>query len=186
MESSNNHVVVGSQSCFADCKSEFIDIFFGCPVSLTDVVELSDGFFFLVFIEKGSLEGCEEYCLGQPSIRSISLFDCRFVGREVFVRTSFKEWIACVNEIIDLLSQYFTMPPHSTWNPCGTDLFHVESMESTWNMFHHINHVLTDMDSIWNPYGIHMESTWNPHGLIPHGIHLKSMWIPYGFHVECT
>jgi hypothetical protein len=28
--------------------------------------------------------------------------------------------------------QYFTMPPHSTWNPCGTDLFHVESMDSTW------------------------------------------------------
>ena len=40
--------------------------------------------------------------------------------------------------------QYFTMPPHSTWNPCGTDLFHVESMEST-----------------WNPHGIHMESMWN-------------------------
>ena len=63
--------------------------------------------------------------------------------------------------------QYFTMPPYSTWNPCGMDLFHVESMESTWNMFHHINHVLTDMDSIWNPHGIHMKSMW-----IPRGMHL--------------
>jgi len=23
-------------------------------------------------------------------------------------------------------------------------------MESTWNMFHHINHILTDMESMWN------------------------------------
>jgi len=37
-------------------------------------------------------------------------------------------------------------------------LFH---MESTWNMFHHINHVLTDVDS-----------TWIPHGLIPCGMYL--------------
>ena len=82
---------------------------------MIDVVELSDGFFFLIFIEKGGLEGGEEYCLGQPSIRSISLSDCRFeivllpslsfsfahiredkddllfVGREVFVGTYFKE-----------------------------------------------------------------------------------------------
>ena len=92
-----------------------IDIFFGCPVSLTDVVELSNGFFFLVFIEKGGLEGCEECCLGRPGIRSISLFDHRFdivllpllsfsfahvredkddllfVSREVSVGTSFEE-----------------------------------------------------------------------------------------------
>ena len=43
------------------------------------------------------------------------------------------------------LWQYFTMPPYSTWNPCGTDLFHVESKKS-----------------IWNPHGIHMEYV-SPH-----------------------
>jgi len=51
------------------------------------------------------------------------------------------------------------------WNrfiPCGIQGIH---MESTWNMFHHINHVLTDVDS-----------TWNPHGLISHGIHMESTW----------
>ena len=82
---------------------------------MVDVIELSDGFFLLVFIEKGGLEGGEEYGLGWPGIRSISLSDCRFdiillpslsfsfahvredkddllfVGREVFVGTSFKE-----------------------------------------------------------------------------------------------
>ena len=42
------------------------------------------------------------------------------------------------------LLQYFTIPPHSTWN-----------------MFHHINHVLTDMDSTWNPCGINIDSMWN-------------------------
>ena len=82
---------------------------------MIDVVKLLDGFFFLVFIEKGGLEGSKEYGLGRPGIRSISLSDCRFdiillpslcfsfthvredkddllfVGREVFVGTSFKE-----------------------------------------------------------------------------------------------
>ena len=49
-------------------------------------------------------------------------------------------------------------------------------MESTWNMFHHINHVFTDVDSTWIPHGFHMdlfhmESTWNP----PE-VHVDSMW----------
>ena len=66
---------------------------------------------------------------------------------------------------------------YSMWN------LHGIHMESTWNMFHHINHVLTDMDSIWNPHGIHvdlfhMESTWNP----PE-VHVDSMWIPCGMHL---
>jgi len=87
------------------------------------------------------------------------------------------------------------------WNPCGTDLFHVEStwnphgihmestwnphgihMESTWNMFHHINHVL-NVDSMQNPHGIHMESTWTYSTWNPHGIHMKSMWIPCGMYL---
>jgi len=67
-------------------------------------------------------------------------------------------------------------------------------MESTWNMFHHINHVLADMESIWNPHEIHMESM-----LIPYefhmdlfymesiwslcGVYVDSMWIPYGMHL---
>ena len=60
--------------------------------------------------------------------------------------------------------QYFTMPPHSTWN-----------------MFHHINHILTDMDSTWIPHGFHMESTWSLCG-----VYADSTWIPCGIHVECT
>ena len=95
---------------------------------MVDVVEFSDGFFFLVFIEEGGLESGEEYCLGQPGIRSIRLFDncfdvvlppakgfsfthvgkdkddLLFVGGEVFVGTSFKEEVACVDEIVDFLS----------------------------------------------------------------------------------
>ena len=35
--------------------------------------------------------------------------------------------------------EVFTMPPYSTWNPCGiyveSMLFHMESAHSTWNMF---------------------------------------------------
>jgi len=42
---------------------------------LGDVVEFPDGFFLLVFVEKGGLESGEEYRLGQPGIRSIRLFD---------------------------------------------------------------------------------------------------------------
>jgi hypothetical protein len=63
----------------------------------------------------------------------------------------------------------------SMWNrfiPCGIHGIH---MESTWNMFHHINYVLTDM-----------ESMLIPHGLIPHGFYMDSMWILCGFHVEYT
>jgi len=68
----------------------------------------------------------------------------------------------------------------SMWNrfiPCGIH------MDSTWNMFHHINHVL-NVDSAWNPHGIHMdlfhmESTWNPHG-----IHMESTWNPHEVHVD--
>jgi len=61
------------------------------------------------------------------------------------------------------------MPPYSTWNPCGTDLFHVESMWNPW-----IPHGI-DMDSIWIPHGIHAESTWT-----------HSTWIPCRFHMEST
>ena len=65
----------------------------------------------------------------------------------------FREIISKVSIHTRGFYQYFTMPPYSTWNPCGMDLFHVESKESkesTWNMFHHINHVFTDVDSMWN------------------------------------
>jgi len=63
------------------------------------------------------------------------------------------------------------MPPYSMWNPRNPHGIH---MESTWNMFHHINHVLTDVDSTWNPHGIHMESTWNPHGIHMDLFHMDS------------
>jgi hypothetical protein len=67
--------------------------------------------------------------------------------------------------------QYFTMPPHSIWNPYGMDIFHGIHMESMWNMFYHINQAFTTMDSIWIPYTFHMEySIWNPHG-----IHMESI-----------
>jgi len=62
----------------SDCESKFVNVFFGCSVSLGDVVEFPDGFFFLVFIEKGGLESGEEYRLGRPGIRSIRLFDDGF------------------------------------------------------------------------------------------------------------
>ena len=42
-------------------------------------------------------------------------------------------WIQVLKSIETLtfgnFRQYFTMPPYSMWNPCGTDLFHVKS---TW------------------------------------------------------
>jgi len=59
--------------------------------------------------------------------------------------------------------QYFTMPPHSTWN-----------------MFYHINHVLTDTDRLHMDL-FHMESTWSLCG-----VYADSTWNPCGFHVECT
>jgi len=91
----------------------------------------------------------------------------------------------------DQKSQYFTMPPYSTWNPWGTDLFHVESMWIPWNP-HGI-----DMDSIWNlhgihaestwnRYGFHMESTWNPCRIHMDSFHMDSMWSPCRFHVDST
>src|SRR6266567_1895327 len=45
------------------------------------------------------------------------------------------------------------------WNPYGMDAVYVESM--------------------WNPYGIHVESIWNPCG-----IHMESILIPCGIHVD--
>jgi len=30
---------------------------------------------------------------------------------------------------------YFTIPPHSIWNPYGMDIFHGFHMDSIWNMF---------------------------------------------------
>jgi len=97
-----------------------------------------------------------------------------------------------------LRMEVFTMPPYSTWNPCGiyveSMLFHMESAYSTWNMFWLRSHpfwwfsstyILHGMGwipcgfhhSIWN---FHMDSTWN----LPHEFHPISMWIPCGFHVE--
>jgi len=37
-------------------------------------------------------------------------------------------------------------------------------MDSIWNMFHHINQVVTTMESIWNPHRFHTNSTWIPGG----------------------
>ena len=127
-EGPGDHVVVGRQSGFANCESEFVDVFFGCSVSLTDVIEFPDGFFLLVFVEEGGLEGFEKICLRWPDVRFVGLFDRRldvvllpslsfsfahvredendllFVGREVLVGASFKEEVACVDEVIDLSS----------------------------------------------------------------------------------
>ena len=37
------------------------------------------------------------------------------------------------------MTEVFTLPPYSTWNPCGLHmesmLFHMESAHFTWNMF---------------------------------------------------
>jgi hypothetical protein len=64
--------------------------------------------------------------------------------------------------------QYFTMPPHSIWNPCGIHEmtwipygFHMEYVSS-------LNHIFTNMDSTWIPHGFH--------GLIPYGFHMYSTW----------
>ena len=105
------------------------------------------------------------------------------------------------------MDQYFTVPPHSIWNPYGMDIFHGFHMDSIWNMFYHINQAFTTMESIWNPCGIHvenpceicMESIWNPYGIyfimdsiqishgfqikFPHGFHMDSTWNPCGTHL---
>jgi len=87
------------------------------------------------------------------------------------------EWVSTI------YCNSFTMPPYSTWNPCGTDLFHVESKESTWNMFYHINHVLTDMESTWNPCPFHMDLFYMDSIWSLCGVYVESMWIPCGMHL---
>ena len=95
---------------------------------MINVVEFPDRFFFLVFIEKCCSKSLEEGLFCRPLISSICLFDCRFdivlppskgfscvhireyendllfVSRKVFVRTSFKEEVACVNKVVNLSS----------------------------------------------------------------------------------
>ena len=68
----------------------------------------------------------------------------------------------------------------SIWNgyiPYGMSGFH---MDSIWNMFYHISHILLT----WIPPGIHMDSTWIPDGFHVHSIWTGSIWIPSGFHVD--
>jgi hypothetical protein len=73
-------------------------------------------------------------------------------GRHIFMSTK-KSDIPIVT-----LIQYFTVPPHSIWNPYGIHGIHGIHMESIWNMF-----------VPWNPHGFHgfhefhmdsMDSTW--------------------------
>jgi hypothetical protein len=95
--------------------------------------------------------------------------------------------------------QYFTMPPHSIWNPYGIHMKWIYSMESIWNpcgmdIFHGIH-----MESMWNMFGpfmeyvklshgmhvFHMYSIWNGHldsTWIPCSFHMDSIWIPCSFH----
>ena len=77
--------------------------------------------------------------------------------------------------------QYFTMPPHSMWNPHGIKILNGFHVESIWNMFQPIIEVFSTMDSTWNLSPFHMESISIPHGIIPHGFHMDSAWIPHGF-----
>src|SRR5271154_3925168 len=63
--------------------------------------------------------------------------------------------------------QYFTLPPHSIWNPCGMDIFHGICFSS------YISQIFTDMDSTWIPYG-----------LIPHGVHMESKTVGWGVGAE--
>src|SRR6267378_1347955 len=82
--------------------------------------------------------------------------------------------------------EVFTLPPYSTWNPCG---FHV--IPGGFHPFH-MEYVLAGIpliflipfhfDSIWNPYGIHLE--WSYSIIIPWNVPMESTWNGYGFHME--
>src|SRR6266567_6709866 len=55
-----------------------------------------------------------------------------------------------------------------TWNPHGIHMEYIYSMDSIWNIFHHINKVF-----------IHMDSTWNEHRIIPGGFHMNCFHLLY-------
>jgi hypothetical protein len=65
-------------------------------------------------------------CVEDPTKKEVHGVPCAAHRKLGFVG------LAMVGKTVQAIVQYFTMPPHSTWNPCGTDLFHVESMDSTW------------------------------------------------------
>jgi hypothetical protein len=46
------------------------------------------------------------------------------------------EAVRQIEAVVESFRQYFTVPPHSIWNPYGTILFHI---------------------FLWIPYGFHME-----------------------------
>ena len=97
-------------------------------LTYSSAVLFPNRFFFLIFIEKCCLKSLEEDFFHRPLISSIVLSDScfdiilspvkgfsfihireykddlLFVGREIFVRTSFKEEVACMNKIINLSS----------------------------------------------------------------------------------
>jgi hypothetical protein len=86
--------------------------------------------------------------------------------------------------------EVFTLPPHSTWNPCGIhvipDGFHPFHMEYVLGEIPPKLVFLFHAYSIWN--------RWNPPGIhgihmeYPHEIHMEYStsipWIPHGFHME--
>ena len=57
--------------------------------------------------------------------------------------------------------QYFTMPPHSMWNPHGIKILNEFHVESIWNMFQPIIEVFSTMDSTWIPHGFHVDCVQN-------------------------
>jgi len=98
-------------------------------------------------------------------------------------------------------NEVFTLPPHSTWIPCGIhvipDGFHPFHMEYVLGEISAILVIPSHMESTWNdmdsmripsfhmefPSGFHMEpwnifhhrSTWIPYGI------MEFIWIPHGF-----
>jgi hypothetical protein len=88
-------------------------------------------------------------------------------------------WIVKFTQFLPPLNQYFTLPPHSMWNPCGMKIFHGIYMDSKWNMF--IPYVI----STWIPYGFQVDSMfipWNDSIWNPCPFYVESMAIPCGIH----
>jgi hypothetical protein len=71
--------------------------------------------------------------------------------------------------------EVFTLPPYSTWNPCG-----IHDIPDGFHPFH-MEYVLAGIPAILvNPF--HLESIWNVmESIIPYGI---SIWNPSGMVME--
>ena len=98
--------------------------------------------------------------------------------------------------------EVFTLPPHSTWNPCGIHIipggFHPFHMEYVLGEIpailvipFHLESILFHVDSMHIPWNDHLESIWNydiDFTTIPLGFHMDSIQFgnPHGFHMDCN